>query len=266
MEGTYDKSAPRAILLSLIGSPPPQVVIAEYIYVRIIQFYVTGSMSRKLPALLSLLVYFVKSDAIVIEDPGARRITPSPVLTARGAFQTAGYISGDPNSPLTCPGTSSVSKGPLFAFGCCGGAECFKPSTCYTNGQPPCGENCVYTQFVSCTNEASPSCAEYILKTAIDDINPYTSWACMPEATKAIALVSTTSADDSGGDSGTTTSTSTGASPSNTSGFSTGSGDSNSSSGGLTEDQKIALGTGIGVGVAAIIVGLVAWRWPRRPR
>ncbi|KAI0114120.1 hypothetical protein GGR51DRAFT_578345 [Nemania sp. FL0031] len=194
------------------------------------------------------------------------QITPAPVLEARGAFQTAGFIGGNPDSPITCPGTSTVSKGPQYAFGCCGGTTCFKPATCLTNGQPSCGPNCVYSQTTQCTDEASPSCAKYVLKTAIDDINPYTSFLCLPEATNIIVFVDATG----GGSSSSMAETSgvsggTGSSPTETSGSSTSDGDSNSGNGGgLTEDQKIALGVGIGVGVPAVIVAFLAWWWPRK--
>ncbi|KAI0453133.1 hypothetical protein F5B21DRAFT_312018 [Xylaria acuta] len=42
--------------------------------------------------------------------------------------------------------------------------------------------------------------------------------------------------------------------------------DDGSGNGGLTTDQKIALGVGIGMGVPAVIVAILAWWWPRKSR
>ncbi|KAI1735792.1 hypothetical protein F4680DRAFT_434484 [Xylaria scruposa] len=225
-------------------------------------------------ALIFLLSYLV-TGAFAVGDHGVQVITPTPSLQARGAFQTAGFISGNPDSPITCPGTSTVSKGPQYAFGCCDSATCWKPASCQTNDQPTCGPNCVYSQITRCTDAASPSCAEYILKTAVDDGNPYTSFLCLPAATKILVFVDPTGSSGSGNsmvetsaasgatsaDTGSTPVQTPQSSPSNNQG----SGDSGGN-GGLTLDQKIALGVGIGVGVPAVIVTTLAWWWPRRSR
>ncbi|KAI1122320.1 hypothetical protein F5Y10DRAFT_271224 [Nemania abortiva] len=229
-------------------------------------------MSTKRSTIIYSLLSFAASSAAVSEL-GVPQITPAPVLQARGAFQTAGFIGGNPNSPITCPGTSTVSKGPQYAFGCCDSTSCFKPATCLTNGQPSCGPNCVYSQTTQCIDEASPSCAKYILKTAINDENPYTSFLCLPEATNILVYVDATGGSGSGsstvetsGASGAT-SGATGSSTEETSGSSSDNNNGKSSgSGGLTEDQKIALGVGIGVGVPAVIIAFLAWWWPRKSR
>ncbi|KAI1274990.1 hypothetical protein F5Y07DRAFT_400839 [Xylaria sp. FL0933] len=117
------------------------------------------------------------------------------------------------------------------------------------------------------TDEASPSCAEYILKTAIDDGNPYTSFLCLPSATQILVFVDPT--HGSGADSSITetsgastgTVANTGSLPTTTSNPSPDDGN-----GALTTDQKIALGVGIGVGVPAVIVAILAWWWPRKSR
>ncbi|KAI0969039.1 hypothetical protein F4678DRAFT_440711 [Xylaria arbuscula] len=200
---------------------------------------------------------------------GPPQITPTPILQARGAFQTAGFISGNPDSPITCPGTSTVSKGPQYAFGCCDSVDCWKPASCLTNGQPSCGPNCVYSQITTCTDAASPSCAEYILKTAADDGNPHTSFLCLPTATNILVLVDSTGGSSSDfstvdtSDTSKETPASTGSSPAQTSNSPAMNGDSDSS---LTTDQKIALGVGIGVGVPAVIIAFLAWWWPRQSR
>ncbi|KAI0424100.1 hypothetical protein F5Y09DRAFT_353835 [Xylaria sp. FL1042] len=194
--------------------------------------------------------------------------TPTPVLQARGGFQTAGFISGNPDSPITCAGTSTVSKGPQYAFGCCNNPDnCWKPASCVTNGQPSCGPNCVYSQITTCTDEASPSCAEYILKTAVGDGNPYTSFLCLPIATEILVFVDPTHRSGSDSTRVETSSISPGTVastvlfPAKTSNPSPDDG-----GGALTTDQKIALGVGIGVGVPAVIVAILAWWWPRQSR
>ncbi|KAI0803475.1 hypothetical protein GGR55DRAFT_395193 [Xylaria sp. FL0064] len=224
-------------------------------------------MLTKQPVIINWL-YCLVVRSIAVSELGTDQITPTPVLQARGAFQTAGFISGNSDSPITCLGTSTVSKGPQYAFGCCESPDdCWKPASCVTNGQPSCGPNCVYSQLTTCTDEASPSCAEYVLKTAIDDGNPYTSFLCLPSATQILVFVDST--HGSGPDSSVT----------ETSGTSTGTVANMSSlptktsnpspdddSGALTTDQKIALGVGIGVGVPAVIVAILAWWWPRKSR
>ncbi|KAI0447563.1 hypothetical protein F4803DRAFT_268886 [Xylaria telfairii] len=223
------------------------------------------SVKRKALAYWYFLFCLVVS-TIAINELGVPGITPTASLQARGAFQTAGFISGNPDSPITCPGTSTVSKGPQYAFGCCNSAACWKPASCQTNGQPTCGPNCVYSQITRCTDEASPSCAEYVLKTAIDDGNPHTSFLCLPAATQILVFVDPTSS--SGSDASTVetsdasggTSVDTGSPPAGTSQSSP----SNHGNGGLTTDQKIALGVGIGVGVPAVLVAFLAWWWPRK--
>ncbi|KAI1294096.1 hypothetical protein F5Y03DRAFT_373363 [Xylaria venustula] len=225
-------------------------------------------MSIKQLALIYCLCFLITSSAST-NKLGSPKITPTPILQARGAFQTAGFISGNPDSPITCPGTSTVSKGPEYALGCCDSADCWKPASCLTNGQPGCGPNCVYSQITTCTDAASPSCAEYILKTAIDDGNPYTSFLCLPTATNIIVLVDSTSGSGSdpstqdSSESSKGTPVNTGTSPAQTSNSSP---TDNNGDGGLTEDQKIALGVGIGVGVPAVIIAFLAWWWPRKSR
>ncbi|GAW17223.1 hypothetical protein ANO14919_066770 [Xylariales sp. No.14919] len=215
----------------------------------------------------------IAASSAVGNEAGGQRITPTPILQARGAFQTAGFISGNPDSPITCLGTSTVSKGPQYAFGCCDGTSCWKPASCETNGQPSCGPNCVYSQLTRCTDAASPSCAEYVLRTAADDENPFTSFLCLPAATRILVFVDPTAGNGAGssavGSSGGSrgTSISTGSLPADTSTSSPANGNGgDGGGGGLTLDQKIALGVGIGVGVAAIIVTILAWWWPRRSR
>lgn len=119
------------------------------------------------------------------------------------------------------------------------------------------------------TDEASPSCAKYILKTGIDDENPHTSFLCLPEATDILVYVDATGNSGSGStvaeNPNISGETSTGmeSSPAETSGSSADNSNKDGGSG-LTADQKIALGVGIGVGVPAVIVAFLAWWWPRK--
>ncbi|KAH8164690.1 hypothetical protein CIB48_g3558 [Xylaria polymorpha] len=137
-----------------------------------------------------LILYILVPSTIAINELGVSGITPTPSLQARSKPPAS---SGNPDSPVTCPGTSTVSKGPQYAFGCCDSATCWKPASCQTNDQPTCGPNCVYSQITRCTDEASPSRAEYVLKTAIDDGNPHTSFLCLPAATQILVFVDPTS-------------------------------------------------------------------------
>lgn len=57
----------------------------------------TCIMSPKHLAILCWLCHFVASNA-ADGGVGMQQITPTPVLQARGAFQTAGFISGDPGT------------------------------------------------------------------------------------------------------------------------------------------------------------------------
>lgn len=124
--------------------------------------------------------------------------------------------------------------------------------------------------FASSTDEASPSCAQYVLKTGVDDTDPYTSFLCLPEATEILVLATATGGGGGSGGGSSTPATSSGSptttgssSPADTSAPSP---DAGGGGGGLTEDQKIALGVGIGVGVPALIVALLTFLYPRHSR
>ncbi|KAI0529969.1 hypothetical protein GGR58DRAFT_525547 [Xylaria digitata] len=237
-------------------------------------------MSTKQLALLYWFFSSVIRNAVIAEL--GPRITPPPVLQARDASQLAGFIGGDPGLPLTCRGTSTISMGPDNVFGFCDDGYCWLPAICVTSDSPICtsASDCPYSQITRCTDPALPSCAEYILRTNVDDKSPYTNFLCSPQASTILVFAASNSDSNSVESSGVPLETS---SPVPLGSSSPSDGSSNGGDGGsnigdasdkavdrLTKDQRISLGVGIGVGIGvglpSLIIGILAWRRPRRPR
>ncbi|KAI0108884.1 hypothetical protein GGR51DRAFT_112708 [Nemania sp. FL0031] len=221
------------------------------------------------------LLYWLFLFAIIHAAIGALSIqqstptprTTTPPIQGRDSVQILGFISGNPYHPLFCDGASTLSITSNNVFGCCDGDDCWLPATCVTSDSPICSTECPYAQITRCNDKASPSCAEYILQTAEDDTNSYTNYLCLPIASIIHVLASPTVAGDS--DSFGVRSSGVplvSGIPSNDNGGGDSSGNSGSDSGGLSKDQKIALGLGLSVPVVALIVSLLAWLWPRQRR
>ncbi|KAE8550431.1 hypothetical protein EYB25_006657 [Talaromyces marneffei] len=132
-------------------------------------------------------------------------ITPAPapafnanVIERRGAAQTCGYVGGDPNSPLVCPGTASCTFTNYY-WGCCNALTCDTPAACELDSVPYCGgvafANCDYPQIRRC----STACVTYIRSTKIGGTDLMTSWNCGATDATYFVLATTTGGVSTGG-------------------------------------------------------------------
>ncbi|RWA09607.1 hypothetical protein EKO27_g5499 [Xylaria grammica] len=136
----------------------------------------------------------IAASSAVGNEAGGQRITPTPILQARGAFQTAGFISANPvagNRPLVRQTASQVAAQIAFTPRLHDGKRCYLSFT----------DIWLLTGVCVCpfsTDAASPSCAEYVLRTAADDENPFTSFLCLPAATQILVFVDPTADNGAG--------------------------------------------------------------------
>ncbi|KAH8695981.1 hypothetical protein BGW36DRAFT_179650 [Talaromyces proteolyticus] len=201
-----------------------------------------------------LLIAFVLSQTAfglpnsTIYDP---LITPAPIfdvnlLQKRTADQTCGYVSGDPNSPLVCPGISTCSFYNYY-WGCCDSLSCNRPQTCANIASPYCGgvasDVCVFTQIERCSDH----CVSYVRETGVGDSSRYTSWTCGPTATEILVLATPTN----GGGTSDTAAANTGPSSTSSSEIS----NPTSSTDGTTPTNSPVHHTLSGGAIAGIVIG-----------
>ncbi|KAE9375821.1 hypothetical protein N431DRAFT_207706 [Stipitochalara longipes BDJ] len=223
---------------------------------------------------------------VTLGNGNAIQITPAPpeptykaeFELAKRATDTWGYISGESNSPLTCPqGYTRTYDGEANNFvACCNAVVCNNDwHTCVPYGGTDCADagicSEIYTSFTSC-GQALPGCETYVLPTVsgVGATEGVTSYNCGPTETFIRVLTSVTGVQKSAPASSTAGTQQTSnflSSPSQTSnpnpstsnpGTSGGSGSSATSGTSASSSHHFSTGAIVGITIGSII-GLIVF-------